>query len=41
MRGLMQEDQLILNRILERATTFHPRQHIVTKTPAGPWPAWY
>ncbi|MFN2589948.1 MAG: long-chain fatty acid--CoA ligase [Actinomycetota bacterium] len=35
MRGLMQEDQLILTRILERATTFHGRQEIVTKTPTG------
>ena len=35
MRGLMQDDQLILTRILERAITFHPRQQIVTKTPAG------
>src|SRR6266702_2842015 len=35
MRGLMQEDQLVLTRILERATTFHPRQQVVTKTPSG------
>jgi fatty-acyl-CoA synthase len=35
MQGLMQEDQLVLTRILERATTFYPRQQIVTKTPAG------
>jgi fatty-acyl-CoA synthase len=35
MRGLMQEDQLTLTRILERAVTFHPRQQIVTKTPSG------
>jgi acyl-CoA synthetase (AMP-forming)/AMP-acid ligase II len=35
MRGLMQDDQLILTRILERATTFYPRHQIVTKTPAG------
>jgi len=31
----MQEDQLVLTRILERATTFHPRQQVVTKTPSG------
>jgi fatty-acyl-CoA synthase len=35
MRGLMQEDQLTVTRILERAVTFHPRQQIVTKTPYG------
>jgi len=35
MRGLMQDDQLILTRFLERATTFYPRQQIVTRTPAG------
>jgi fatty-acyl-CoA synthase len=35
MRGLMQDDQLTLTRILERATTFFPRQQIVTRTPAG------
>jgi acyl-CoA synthetase (AMP-forming)/AMP-acid ligase II len=35
MHGLMQEDQLILTRILERATEFHPRQQIVTMTPTG------
>jgi fatty-acyl-CoA synthase len=35
MRGLMQDDQLTLTRILERATTFYPRQQIVTRTPAG------
>src|SRR5436309_182735 len=35
MRGLMQDDQLTLTRVLERAVTFHPRQRIVTKTPSG------
>jgi fatty-acyl-CoA synthase len=35
MRGLMQHDELTVNRILERVTTFHPRQQIVTKTPEG------
>jgi fatty-acyl-CoA synthase len=35
MRGLMQDDQLILTRVLERATTFYPRQQIATRTPAG------
>jgi fatty-acyl-CoA synthase len=35
MRGLMQDDQLTVTRILERAVTFHPRQQIVTKTPYG------
>jgi fatty-acyl-CoA synthase len=35
MRGLMQDDQLTLTRILERATTFYPRQQIVTRTPVG------
>jgi fatty-acyl-CoA synthase len=35
MRGLMQQDQLTITRILERALAFHPRQQIVTKTPHG------
>lgn len=35
MRGLMQDDQLILTRFLERAVSFYPRQQIVTRTPAG------
>jgi fatty-acyl-CoA synthase len=35
MRGLMQDDQLTLTRILERATTFHPRRPVVTRTAAG------
>jgi len=35
MRGLMQDDQLTVNRILERALAFHPRQQIVTKTKDG------
>jgi len=35
MRGLMQHDELTLTRILERATTFHPRRQIVTKTADG------
>jgi fatty-acyl-CoA synthase len=35
MRGLMQHDDLVLTRILERALAFHPRQQIVTKTAAG------
>ena len=35
MRGLMQHDDLTVNRILERAVTFHPRQAVVTKTPRG------
>ena len=35
MRGLMQHDELVLTRILERAGTFHPRQQIVTKTATG------
>ena len=35
MRGLMQQDQLTINGILERAVRFHPHQKIVTKTPAG------
>ncbi len=35
MRGLMQHDDLVLTRILERATTFYPRQQIVTKTAQG------
>src|SRR5438445_912942 len=35
MRGLMQHDELILTRILERALAFYPRQQIVTKTASG------
>jgi len=35
MQGLMQHDELVLTRILERAATFHPRQQIVTKTATG------
>jgi len=35
MRGLMQDDQLTITRILERAVAFHPRQHIVTRTTTG------
>ncbi len=35
MRGLMQHDELVLTRILERAVTYSPRQQIVTKTPGG------
>ena len=35
MRGLMQHDELVLTRILERAATFHPRQQIVTKSATG------
>jgi acyl-CoA synthetase (AMP-forming)/AMP-acid ligase II len=35
MRGLMQHDDLTIHGIFERAVTFHPRQAIVTKTPAG------
>jgi fatty-acyl-CoA synthase len=35
MKGLMQHDPLIVNRILERALTLFPRQEIVTRTPAG------
>jgi acyl-CoA synthetase (AMP-forming)/AMP-acid ligase II len=35
MRGLMQHDDLTVNRIMERAVTFHPRQQIVTKTSSG------
>jgi fatty-acyl-CoA synthase len=36
MRGLMQHDPLIVNRILERAVTLFPRQEIVTWTKEGP-----
>ena len=35
MRGLMQEDQLILTRLLERATTYQPDHEILTLTPGG------
>jgi len=35
MRGLMQHDELVITRILERAQMFHPRQQIVTKTATG------
>jgi fatty-acyl-CoA synthase len=35
MKGLMQHDPLIVNRILERALTLFPRQEIVTRTPEG------
>lgn len=35
MRGLMQHDQLIVTRILERALTYYPRTEIVTKTGRG------
>ena len=35
MRGLMQHDDLVLTRILERAITLYPRSRIVTKTPDG------
>jgi fatty-acyl-CoA synthase len=35
MRGLMQHDQLILTRILERAISLYPRSQIVTKTDRG------
>src|SRR5215831_17914528 len=35
MHGLMQHDELVLTRILERAQMFHPRQQIVTKTAHG------
>ncbi len=35
MRGLMQQDQLTITSILERAIAFHPRQQIVTKTAGG------
>jgi fatty-acyl-CoA synthase len=35
MRGLMQDEQLILTRILDRALAFHPRQQIVTRYPEG------
>ena len=35
MRGLMQQDPLILTRILERARTLAPRGQIATRTPEG------
>jgi fatty-acyl-CoA synthase len=35
MRGLMQHDELVLTRILERVVTFHGRRQIVTKTADG------
>jgi fatty-acyl-CoA synthase len=35
VRGLMQRDELILTRILERARTLYPRSQIVTRTPEG------
>ncbi len=35
MRGLMQHDPLVVNRILERAVTLFPRQEIVTWTKGG------
>ncbi|HEV8420221.1 MAG TPA: long-chain fatty acid--CoA ligase, partial [Actinomycetota bacterium] len=35
MRGLMQDDQLLLTRLLDRAIAFYPRQQIVTRTPIG------
>jgi acyl-CoA synthetase (AMP-forming)/AMP-acid ligase II len=35
MRGLMQHDPLVVNRILERALTLFPRQEIVTWTRDG------
>ena len=35
MRGLMQHDPLVVNRILERAVTLFPRQEIVTWTKDG------
>jgi len=35
MRGLMQDDQLTITRILERAVSFHPHQQIVTKVADG------
>ncbi|MFI5181493.1 MAG: long-chain fatty acid--CoA ligase [Thermoanaerobaculia bacterium] len=35
MRGLMQHDPLVVNRILERAVTLFPRQEIVTWTKEG------
>jgi fatty-acyl-CoA synthase len=36
MRGQMQHDPLVVNRILERAVTLFPRQEIVTWTREGP-----
>jgi fatty-acyl-CoA synthase len=35
MRGLMQRDQLVLTRFLERAVTYHSRGQIVTRTADG------
>ncbi len=35
MRGLMQQDPLILTRFLDRATKLYPNQRIATKTPTG------
>ena len=35
MRGLMQHDPLVVNRILERAVTLFPRQEIVTWSKDG------
>src|SRR5947207_10499755 len=35
MKGLMQHDPLVVNRIFERALTLHSRGQIVTKTPDG------
>jgi fatty-acyl-CoA synthase len=35
VRGLMQHDELVLTRILDRARTLHPRGQIVTKTVDG------
>ncbi len=35
MRGLMQDDPLVLTRILQRATDFHGRTEIVTHQPGG------
>src|SRR6266511_4254820 len=35
MRGLMQQDPLILTRILERARTLSPRIQVATRTPEG------
>src|SRR5437867_2699663 len=35
VRGLMQRDELVLTRILERAVTLYPRSQIVTRTPEG------
>jgi fatty-acyl-CoA synthase len=35
VRGLMQHDELLVSRLLERAETFHPRVRVVTAGPAG------